>query len=70
VVTERLSQDDDDTAARVYEVCDNSTSVENGELGDDTAYVRLVVDDGVEAHYNTSRLTRSHDVGRADGKNT
>lgn len=48
-MTGRLSHNNDDTAARVCEVCDNGTSVENGEFGDDTAYLRSVVDDGVEA---------------------
>lgn len=36
-VMELLSQDDDDTVGRVGEVCDNGTSVENGELVDEDA---------------------------------
>ncbi|XP_060881765.1 uncharacterized protein LOC132953272 [Metopolophium dirhodum] len=49
VVTERLCENDNDAVARVCEVYDRGTSVENGESVDDTAYWRPVVDDGVEA---------------------
>jgi len=45
---ELLSQDDDDNVGRVCEVCDNGTSVENGEWVDDTTYVRAAVDGGME----------------------
>jgi len=48
VVMERLSQNDDDTAGRVDEVCDSGTSVKNGELVDVTRHWRPMVDDGVE----------------------
>lgn len=56
VVTERLSQNDNDAAARVCVVCDRGTSVENGES----------VDDGVERNQNRPARAklRSALVGR------
>jgi len=81
---ELLSWNDGGTAGRNDEVRGSGNSAENGELVDDTACLRSVVNDGVEAsdeiridrreqnymRHNDNTITSSHEVGWADGRNT
>lgn len=64
MVMKRLSQNDDDTAGRVDEVCDSGTSVKSGELVDDTRHWRPMVDDGVEASERNQKGRRGPNYAR------